>query len=163
MYTTQPCLGVYHLLLSEEKMIMFKTKQVTIRMDVTTDGKGWPWYGKEQLNPKYTKKLVNKWKAPPDHVQRLYYEAFPNLFPCHLPLDHYIKEYNPAHYPKNRDYRNFKSAPPEIKSTHRVEWEDGYGACNVCYICVEAKRQNEEQQREYYRRLEDWRTNGTPM
>jgi hypothetical protein len=132
-------------------------------MNVTTDGKGWPWYGKEPLNPIYTKHLQKKWSAPPNLVQSLYYEAFPNLFPYYLPLDHYIKEYNPAYYPKDRDYRTFKSAPPEIKSTHKVEWEDGYGACNVCNICVNTKRENEAQQREYYRRLEAWRTNGTPM
>jgi hypothetical protein len=132
-------------------------------MNVTTDGKGWPWYGKQPLNPKYTKLLMKKWNAPPSHVHNQYYDAFPNLYPYYLPHDHYVVEYDEQYYPKNRDYRTFKSAPPILKSPHQVEWEDGYGACNVCDVCVKTNRQNEEQQRDYYKRLENWRTNGTPM
>jgi hypothetical protein len=134
-----------------------------VKMDVVNDARGWPWYGKVALNPTYTNKLVKKWKAPPSAVQDRYYEAFPTLYPTYLPQDHYIVEYDVTKYPTNRDYRTFKSAPPEVKSPHRVEWEYGYGPCNVCTLCVTASTQNEEQRRDYYRRLEAWRTHGTPM
>lgn len=121
------------------------------------------WFGKECLNPAYTRKLVKSWQAPPGTVQERYYNEFPQLRPNHLPLDHYMVKYNVSLYPLDRDYRTFKSAPKEIKSPHRIEWEDGYGPCQACELCKEAKKQNDEMQADYYRRLEAWRTNGTPM
>jgi len=121
------------------------------------------WYGKECLNPTYTKKLMKKWQSPPGNTAAHYYQLFPHLEPFHLPDDHYIVKYNEALYPKERDYRTFKSAPKEIKSKHFVEWEDGYGPCNVCEECVSAKKQNEERSADYYRRLREWNEKGTPM
>ena len=67
------------------------------------------WYGKEHLQPKYTKKLVKKWDAPPGNTATHYYDLFPALYPKHLPDDHYIVKYDESLYPTNRDYRdNFK-------------------------------------------------------
>ena len=121
------------------------------------------WYGKEHLQPKYTKKLVLKWQSPPGNSADHYYTLFPHLYPKHLPDDHHIVKYNEANFPKNRDYSTFESAPEPIVSSHRVEWEDGYGPCNRCDICKKAKEEDEKQNADYYRRLEAWKTNGTPM
>ena len=121
------------------------------------------WYGKEHLCPAYTKKLMKKWQAPAGNSASHYYDLFPNLYPYYLPDDHYIVKYNETLYPTHRDYRTYKSPPESIKSAHKVEWEDGYGPCNVCEVCLIAKRRNDEQTADYYKRLEAWRVNGTPM
>ena len=121
------------------------------------------WYGKEHLIPAYTKKLMKKWQAPPGNTAEHYYDLFPNLYPYYLPDDHYIVKYNETLYPTHRDYRTYKSPPESIKSAHKVEWENGYGPCNVCEVCMSAKRHNDEQTADYYKRLEAWRMNGTPM
>lgn len=121
------------------------------------------WYGKECLQPKYTEKLMKKWQSPPGNTAAHYYILFPELEPFHLPANHYKVKYDEAKYPKNRDYRTFKSAPKEIKSTHTIEWEDGYGPCTVCETCVTAKKRNDEQMTEYYKRLAEWKEKGTPM
>jgi len=121
------------------------------------------WYGKEHLNPKKTRALVSLWQSPPGNSAEYYYQLFPKLYPNHLPDDHYKVNYDETKYPINRDYRTFKSAPAEIKSSHRVEWEDGYGPCNVCALCIDAKKRNEEQNTDYYKRLKAWRENGTQM
>ena len=121
------------------------------------------WYGKKCLTPDYTRKLMNKWQAPPGNIHDRYYDLFPHLYPKHLPSDHYIVKYNENLYPKNRDYTIFKSAPPEIKSKHQIEWEDGYGPCNVCEECINTKKLNDEQMNEYYRKLKEWKEKGTPM
>ena len=121
------------------------------------------WYGKEHLNPKKTRALVSQWQSPPGNSAEYYYNLFPELYPKHLPDDHYMVNYDETKYPINRDYRTFKSAPAEIKSSHKVEWEDGYGPCNVCALCIDAKKRNEEQNTDYYERLAAWRENGTPM
>lgn len=121
------------------------------------------WYGKEHLNPARTKILVKKWQAPPGNVHDSYYNLFPEVYPIHLPKDHYIVNYNENFYPRDRDYRTFKSAPKPIRSSHTVEYEDGYGPCNVCNLCLEAKMQNDEQMKDYYRRLREWNQKGTPM
>jgi len=106
---------------------------------------------------------MKKWQSPPGNTAESYYNLFPELYPYHLPDDHYKVKYNEDLYPTNRDYRTFKPAPKEIKSSHIIEWEDGYGPCNVCEICIEAKKKNDEQTIDYYRRLKEWRENGTPM
>ena len=121
------------------------------------------WYGKEHLNPEHTKKLTVAWQAPPGNSAAYYYMQFPHLEPFWLPGDHHIVAYKEALYPKHRDYRTFKSAPKEIKSKHQVEWEDGYGPCHNCPVCLKAKKDNDEMTTDYYRRLEAWRTVGTPM
>lgn len=121
------------------------------------------WYGKEHLRPAYTKKLMKKWQAPPGNTAEHYYDLFPALYPYYLPEDHHIVKYNEAHYPKHRDYRTYKSPPASIKSTHIIEWEDGYGPCNVCEECISAKKRNNERKADYYKRLEAWRDHGTPM
>ena len=121
------------------------------------------WFGKEHLNPKYTKMLTVAWQAPPGNSAAYYYIQFPHLEPFWLPEDHHIVAYKEELYPKHRDYRTFKSKPKEIKSAHRIEWEDGYGPCNVCGVCLKAKKDNDEMIDDYYRRLEAWRTVGTPM
>jgi len=121
------------------------------------------WYGREHLQPKYTKKLMKNWDAPPGNAAAHYYELFPALYPKHLPDDHYIVKYDESLYPTNRDYSTFKKAPKEIKSTHQIEWEDGYGPCNVCEVCVTTKNRNDERRRDYYERLKRWREDGTPM
>lgn len=121
------------------------------------------WYGKQHLTPVKTKKLVILWQAPPGNSAAKYYELFPELYPNHLPSDHYMVAYDETKYPNHRDYRTFKSAPAEIKSSHRIEWEYGYGSCNTCPICIDAKKRNDEQQAEYYKSLKAWQENGTPM
>jgi hypothetical protein len=121
------------------------------------------WYGKTHLNPAYTKKLMKKWQSPPGNTAAQYYILFPAIYPKHLPDDHYIVKYNEAKYPTHRDYSTFRSAPKELKSTHQVEWEDGYGPCNVCEECISVKQRNQELQEKYYKRLAAWRENGTPM
>ena len=121
------------------------------------------WYGTQCLEPKFTKKLMKKWQSPAGNSAEHYYDLFPHLYPYYLPDDHYIVKYTIANYPKNRDYRTFKSAPKNIKSTHSIEWEDGYGPCNVCDECISAKSRNDAQMTEYYKRLKEWRDNGTPM
>ena len=121
------------------------------------------WYGKEHLNPKYTEKLMKKWQAPPGNTAKSYYDIFPHLYPYHLPDDHHIVKYNEAHYPLHRDYRKFKKAPKEIKSKHIVEWEDGYGPCNICEECVAVATKNKERAEAYAKSLKEWRDNGTPM
>jgi hypothetical protein len=121
------------------------------------------WYGKEHLNPSRTKKLMNRWQSPPGNTAETYYNLFPELYPYYLPDDHYKVKYNEALYPKDRDYRTFKSAPAKIKSNHIVEWEDGYGPCNVCEECIAVSKKNEEQTVDYYRRLKEWNEKGTPM
>jgi hypothetical protein len=121
------------------------------------------WYGKEHLNPTRTKALVKKWQSPPGNTAAYYYMLFPNIYPNHLPDDHYIKKYNEEHYPKDRDYRTFKSAPKPIKSNHIIEWEDGYGPCNVCEECISTKKKNDEITADYYNRLKEWKEKGTPM
>lgn len=121
------------------------------------------WYGKEHLQPTYTKKLVNQWQAPPGNCAHRYYTLFPHLYPKYLPDDHHIVKYKEELYPKNRDYSTYESPPEEIKSSHRVEWEDGYGPCNVCKLCIDAKKRNDEQMTDYYERLKRWREDGTPM
>jgi len=121
------------------------------------------WYGRTHLNPARTKKLMKRWQAPPGNTAARYYDEFPNLYPNYLPDDHYIVKYDESKYPTHRDYRTFKSAPKKIKSPHQIEWEDGYGPCNVCDVCIAAATKEREQSADYYRRLEAWRTNGTPM
>jgi hypothetical protein len=121
------------------------------------------WYGKEHLDPKKTKALVSLWQAPPGNSAAHYYDLFPQLYPKYLPDNHYIVKYDESLYAKDRDYSTFKPAPAEIKSSHRVEWEDGYGPCHACPICIRAKELNEERQADYYKRLKAWRENGTPM
>jgi hypothetical protein len=121
------------------------------------------WYGKEHLNPEYTKKLTVAWQAPPGNSAAYYYTQFPHLEPFWLPADHHIVKYKEELYPKNRDYRTFKSVPKEIKSKHQIEWEDGYGPCNTCGVCLKAKQENDEIRADYYQRLEAWRIMGTPM
>ena len=121
------------------------------------------WYGKEHLDPKKTKALVTSWQAPPGNCAAHYYDLFPHLYPKHLPDDHYLVKYNEDLYPTNRDYSTFKPAPAEIKSAHRIEWEDGYGPCTVCPVCIRAKELNDARQADYYRRLKAWREHGTPM
>jgi hypothetical protein len=121
------------------------------------------WYGKEHLRPAYTKKLMKKWQAPPGNTAEHYYDLFPHLYPYYLPDDHHIVKYNEALYPKHRDYRTYKSPPTQIKSSHIIEWEDGYGPCNVCEECMNARKRNDEQTIDYYKRLEAWREHGTPM
>ena len=121
------------------------------------------WYGKEHLRPAYTKKLMKKWQAPPGNTAEHYYDLFPHLYPYYLPDDHHIVKYNEALYPKHRDYRTYKSPPKQIKSSHIIEWEDGYGPCNVCEECMNARKRNDEQTIDYYKRLEAWREHGTPM
>ena len=121
------------------------------------------WYGKEHLNPKKTRALVIQWQAPPGNCANRYYCTFPELYPKYLPTDHHIVKYNETLYPKDKDYSTFESAPKEIKSSHRVEWEDGYGPCNVCALCIATKKLNQERQADYYRRLSAWREHGTPM
>ena len=121
------------------------------------------WYGKECLQPKYTKKLVKLWDAPPGNTSDAYYDKFPQLYPYHLPDDHHIVKYNEEKYPKHRDYRNFKSAPKKIKSKHIIEWEDGYGPCNSCEECITANKLNRERAEAYYKKLEEWKEKGTPM
>jgi len=123
----------------------------------------WHWYGKECLNPAYTDKLMKRWQSPPANVAAHYYSLFPELYPKYLPDDHYMVKYDVAKYPKDRDYSTFKSAPKEIRSKHQIEWEDGYGPCNVCEECTSVAKRNAEQQADYYERLEAWRTHGTPM
>ena len=115
------------------------------------------------MNPARTKKLMNRWQAPPGNTAARYYMEFPELYPNFLPDDHHIVKYDESKYPTHRDYRTFKSAPKSIKSPHQVEWEDGYGPCNVCEVCIAAATKNHQQSADYYRRLEAWRTNGTPM
>ena len=44
-----------------------------------------------------------------------------------------------------------------------IEWEDGYGPCNVCDECMATKKKNDEMSADYYRRLKEWNGNGTPM
>ena len=121
------------------------------------------WYGKEHLNPEHTKKLTIAWQAPPGNCYDYYYDKFPNLYPHWLPADHHIVAYKEALYPKDRDYRTFKSQPPEIKSKHQVEWENGYGPCNICSVCITAKQKNDEMTADYFERLHSWRVAGTPM
>jgi hypothetical protein len=121
------------------------------------------WYGNEHLKPAYTKKLMKKWQAPPGNTAAHYYDLFPDLYPIYLPDDHYIVKYNEERYPKNRNYSTFKSAPKEVKSKHIIEWEDGYGPCTVCDECVAVKKLNDDLTVDYYKRLKDWRENGTPM
>jgi hypothetical protein len=121
------------------------------------------WYGKEPLKPEYTKKLMKRWQAPPGNAAARYYNLFPELYPNYLPDNHHIVKYDVSLYPTHRDYSKYKSAPEPIKSTHIVEWEDGYGPCNVCVECVAAAKKNHEQTADYYRRLAAWRDNGTPM
>jgi hypothetical protein len=121
------------------------------------------WYGKEHLRPAYTKKLMKKWQAPPGNTAEHYYDLFPHLYPYYLPDDHHIVKYNEALYPKHRDYRTYKSPPTQIKSSHIIEWEDGYGPCNVCEECMNARKRNDVQTIDYYKRLEAWREHGTPM
>ena len=115
------------------------------------------------MNPEYTKKLTVAWQAPPGNSAAYYYMQFPHLEPFWLPDDHHIVKYKEELYPKHRDYRTFKSAPKEIKSKHQVEWEDGYGPCTTCGVCIAAKQKNDEMRADYYQRLEAWRTEGTPM
>ena len=107
--------------------------------------------------------LTVAWQAPPGNSAAYYYIQFPHLEPFWLPEDHHIVAYKEELYPKHRDYRTFKSKPKEIKSAHRIEWEDGYGPCNVCGVCLKAKKDNDEMILDYYRRLEAWRVVGTPM
>ena len=121
------------------------------------------WYGKEHLNPERTKKLTVAWQAPPGNSAAYYYTKFPHLEPFWLPADHYIVAYKEALYPKDRDYRIFKSQPPEIKSKHQVDWENGYGPCNICSVCITAKQKNDEMIADYFERLHSWRVAGTPM
>jgi hypothetical protein len=121
------------------------------------------WYGKEHLNPQRTKMLVKKWQAPPGNVHDTYYNLFPEVYPIHLPNDHHIVKYNENYYRKDRDYRTFKSAPTPIRSSHIVEWEDGVGPCNSCRLCLEAIAKNDEQMKDYYRKLKEWNEKGTPM
>lgn len=121
------------------------------------------WYGKEHLQPSYTKKLMNRWQGLAANIARQYYTTFPELYPKHLPDDHYIVKYDETKFPTNRDYRDFKSCPPAIISTHRIEWENGYGPCNVCSICIKAREDNDKQMTDYYRRLEAWKKDGVPM
>lgn len=115
------------------------------------------WYGKEHLNPARTKQLVNIWQSPPGNTAEHYYDLFPNLYPYHLPDDHHIVKYNETLYPKHRDYRNKPEMPESIRSKHTVEWEDGYGPCNICEECKEAKKHNDEQTAKYYADLEVWK------
>ena len=121
------------------------------------------WYGKEYLNPKRTNALVKKWQSPPGNVHDIYYKLFPELYPKYLPEDHYIVKYDETLYPKDRDYRTFKSAPILHKSSHMIEWEDGYGPCNVCEICIDTKKKNDELMDEYHRKLKEWKEKGIPM
>jgi hypothetical protein len=121
------------------------------------------WYGNEHLQPKYTKKLMTLWQSAPGNSAHRYYTLFPDLYPKYLPDDHYTVKYNEDLYPKNRDYSTFKSAPAEIKSSHRIQWENGYGPCNVCKLCIDAKKRNDAQTIDYYERLKKWREDGTPM
>lgn len=121
------------------------------------------WYGCTHLNPTRTKKLMRGWQAPAGNCAARYYMEFPELYPNFLPDDHYIVKYDESKYPTDRDYRTFKSAPKPVKSSHQVEWENGYGPCNVCEVCIAAATKNHQQSADYYRRLEAWRTNGTPM
>jgi hypothetical protein len=121
------------------------------------------WYGKEHLTPAYTKKLMKKWESPPGNTAEHYYDLFPELYPYYLPDDHYIVKYDETKYPKNRDYRTFMEAPEEIVSTHRIEWEDGYGPCTVCEECVSAKKKNNEQMAIYYKKLQEWKETGKSM
>ena len=121
------------------------------------------WYGKEHLNPTRTKALVKKWDAPPGNSSEHYYDLFPHLYPYFLPDDHYIVKYDETKYPRHRDYRTFKSAPKPIKSKHQIEWEDGYGACNVCEECKGVAAANAAASADYYRRLTAWRETGEPM
>jgi len=121
------------------------------------------WYGRTHLNPTRTNKLMRGWQAPAGNCAARYYMEFPELYPNFLPDDHYIVKYDESKYPRHRDYRTFKSAPKPVKSSHQVEWEDGYGPCNVCEVCIAAATKNHQQSADYYRRLEAWRTNGTPM
>lgn len=121
------------------------------------------WYGKEHLQPKYTRKLVLKWQSPPNNCAAHYYSEFPELYPKYLPEDHPTVHYDEKNYPKHRDYSTFKSAPEKIPSSHRIEWEDGYGPCNVCNVCIKTKKLNDERMADYMKRLAAWRENGTPM
>ena len=121
------------------------------------------WYGRTHLNPTRAKKLMRGWQAPAGNCAARYYMEFPELYPNFLPDDHYIVKYDESKYPIHRDYRTFKSAPQQVKSSHQVEWENGYGPCNVCEVCIAAATKNHQQSADYYRRLEAWRTNGTPM
>jgi len=121
------------------------------------------WYGQHHLTPRYTNILVKRWQAPPGNVADRYYTEFPNLYPYHLPDDHYKVKYNETLYPRHRDYRTFKKAPQETKPKCSIEWEDGYGPCNVCPECIAVKKQNDEQSRIYYTKLRAWRENGTSM
>ena len=118
------------------------------------------WYGKEHLNPTRTKALVKKWQSPPGNSSDHYYDLFPHLYPYFLPDDHHIVKYDESKYPRNRDYRTFKSAPKPIKSKHQIEWG---GPCNVCEECVSVAATNAAASADYYKRLEAWRENGTPM
>ena len=121
------------------------------------------WYGKEHLQPAYTKKLMKKWHAPAGNTAARYYTTFPTLYPSYLPNDHYIVKYDEELYPKHRDYSTFKSAPEKLKPTHVVEWEDGYGPCNVCDECIAINDLNRQQRILYYERLKEWMENGTSM
>ena len=121
------------------------------------------WYGKKHLNPAYTKKLVKKWQSPPGNSASYYYSLFPDIYPKHLPDDHHIVKYNEANFPTHRDYSTFRSAPKKLESSHQIEWEDGYGPCNICEKCISVKKYNEEQNADYYRRLKAWREYGNPM
>jgi hypothetical protein len=121
------------------------------------------WYGKEHLNPERTKFLMKRWQGPPGNVSDAYYKLFPELYPKYLPDDHHSVKYNEEKYPKDRDYTTFKSAPKPVVSSHFIEWEDGYGPCNVCTECLAAIKKNDEQSTDYYRRLKEWNEKGTPM
>jgi len=56
------------------------------------------WYGKEHLQPFYTKELMLRWQAPPENIAERYYRTFPELYPKHLPKDHYIVRYDETMY-----------------------------------------------------------------
>jgi len=81
------------------------------------------WYGKKHLNPTYTKKLVKKWQSPPGNTAAYYYSLFPDIYPKHLPDDHYIVKYNEALYPTHRDYSTFRSAPKNASADYYARLE----------------------------------------
>ncbi len=82
-------------------------KRVSQKIDTYTERRirTMEWYGKEHLNPTYTKKLMKKWQAPPGNTAENYYALFPELYPKHLPPDHYIVKYNEENFPKDREYK----------------------------------------------------------
>jgi len=114
------------------------------------------WFGVLQLDKKRTETLVKRWHTGPDGnsscCASVYYKMFPELWPKHYPVDHYLKMYKAEQFTNTLcDYRTWRPKPSKAYFNTKCadccnqrsfilsdDGEPSYGICDRCEVVYDA-------------------------